>query len=317
MAYPIPAVNEPVLGSRSFEAEILSSGATSTAWRVRCDHKDLVVRTPRPDSKRPITYRSEHRILEALYAQDQPVPQPISVGVNQALHALANASTWSITGPAAGTPLGSDRLTREAALCLGRLLQALHALPCSGYGRLTETSSELHGQQRTPIEGMLARWNRAKLWPFDQSNLSRHAIARLAPDLLDDLLQAQPSLWTIASESHTVINHSDLHGQHIFVNGGQLSGVIDFGAVFIGGPGWDFAVLAFYHGWQTASMVLESYEPDLIQRRELLRRARYLALVVALYKLEKAINHQPTTQQLKQITGFTTDTLLLLDEQSR
>jgi hypothetical protein len=55
----------------------------------------------------------------------------------------------------------------------------------------------------------------------------------------------------------------------------------------------------------------------LIQRREVLRRASYLALVVALYKLEKAINHQPTTQQLKQITGFTTDTLLLLDEQSR
>ncbi len=48
----------------------------------------------------------------------------------------------------------------------------------------------------------------------------------------------EKSIKQIAEDRDVVLVHSDLHGKHIFVKDNRLSGLIDFGAAFIGVPDW-------------------------------------------------------------------------------
>jgi len=116
----------------------------------------------------------------------------------------------------------------------------------------------------------------------------------------------------ITTQEEVVLNHSDLYGEHIFTSGENLSGVIDFGAAFIATRGWDLAALAHYHGWAVVEVILKSYSQNDRQYRHLLQQTRYLALVVGLYKLEKAVTARSEANKQRRIVQFVAETLSLL-----
>ncbi|MEO1288164.1 MAG: aminoglycoside phosphotransferase family protein, partial [Chloroflexota bacterium] len=295
------------------EVKKLGSGATSTAWRINCGSDQFVFRTTNHATNRQITYRSEFLILKSLYAKGLPVPEPICNSFEQVGEFDENVSAWAITRLVVGDPILKNPLTAKVANQLGEFLQILHELPCSNFGRLDEQSSNLKGQQTTQISGISARWCWAVLWSYDNSVLSEHPIASMAPNLLNSLMRVETELWRITTQDAVVINHSDLYGEHIFTLHDNLSGIIDFGAAFIGIQGWDFAVLAYYHGWEMVKVTLKSYSQNSNQYSYLLYQAHYLALVVGLYKLEKAVKTKRDVNKQQRIIQFVAETLSLLN----
>ena len=294
------------------EVKKLGSGATSTAWWITCGSDHFVFRATHHTTNRPITYQSEFLILHSLYEQGLPVPEPLYNSFDQASDFGESVSAWAITRSIVGNPILKNRLTANVASQIGAFLQVLHQLPCSDFGRLNEQSKRLQGQQVTHVSGIRARWCWAKLWPYDHSLLSDHPITILAPNLLNALMRIETELWRITTQEEVVLNHSDLYGEHIFTSHENLSGVIDFGAAFIATRGWDFAVLAHYHGWEVVEVILKSYSQNDRQYSHLLHQARHLALVVALYKLDKAVTARLEADKQRRIVQFVAETLSLL-----
>ena len=298
-----------LLGHTHCEVKSLGAGATSRAWLISCRSDQFVLRTVHSTTNRPITYRSEFLILQNLYKQGLPVPEPLYNSFEQTFQLDEHTSAWAITRLVAGKPILNNKLTPKVARQLGTFLKVFHQLPCSKFGRLNEKSDHLIGKQTSPIEGIRARWCWAQLWLFDNSALSEHPITTLAPTLLNPLKAIETTLWDIATKEDAVLAHSDLYGEHIFVDEGNLSGVIDFGATFIGARSWDFAVLAHYHGWETVETILQTYCKDRSEYSDLLQKTHYLTIIVGLYKLEKAVRIKRKISKQERITQFISDTL--------
>lgn len=296
-----------LVGARSAQITPLTRGATSAAYRVDDDKRSLIVRLIPTGTNRPVTYQSEFTILRMLQAKGAPVPQPILTST-EAGALLFSSEPWAVTSIVPGMAIGKTPVSPTTACELGLFLKVLHALPVSGFGRLCEEAARLCGQQADPVTGLCARWCWAPLWPFDGSVLWTHPIAHCAPELVSRLMSLQDNLTNIANEGDAVLNHSDLHGEHIFVFGDKLTGIIDFGATAISTPAWDFAVIAFYHGWQTCQTVLDSYA-DLPDREQLLMQTQKVAIILALYKTAKAIQADADHAKVNKIVQFLANVL--------
>lgn len=297
---------EHVLDLKNYEIERSGTGASSMAWKVNGNGAAFVLRMMRPAANRPVTYQSEFAILRTLHADGFRVPEPITNSFEQPYNAGESLPPWAITRVIPGQPILKAKLNSVAAAQLGQFLTDLHALPVRAYGRLIEHNAPLHGQQSTPLAGICARWCWAQLWPFDQSKLFEHPISQLMPELLPRLSACESLLWNIATDEQVVLNHSDLYGEHIFLHDDDLSGIIDFGAAFIAVPAWEFAVLAHYHGWNAVEAILAAYQPA---TPDLLDQSHHLALVVALYKLQKAVKAEVPAPKIQRIMAFVRETL--------
>ena len=297
-----------VLNHTMCEIESAGSGASSTAWIISCNKDNYVLRVMPPNMNRPVTYRSEFIILKSLFNDGLPVPEPLLTSFSHPTK-LHGAEAWAITRPVPGKPILKNKLEPSICVHIGQFLRHLHALPCSGFGRLVEEAETITGQQLSHIEGIRARWCWAKIWPFDDSLLDEHPIAMMQPDLFRAISALQEDISQCGQANNVVLNHADLYGEHIFIHNGRLSGIIDFGAAFIGVAGWDFAVIAFYHGWNALKTILEHYAHDESDYSYLLRQSQLLAIAVGLYKLDKAVTANRATEKLQRVLRFLSETI--------
>lgn len=286
----------------------LGRGATSSAWKVTHARDAFIVRFMPVSTQRPVTYQSEFTILRVLMDRGCPVPKPVmtSVEANRPISGVPEA--WAVTQVVPGEPVKNGLISSGVMYDLGRLLSVLHALPVTGFGRLVEQPDALVGQQESHLDGVRARWCWADLWPFDGGNLRQHPFAKRRLHLTEKLQGFEEAIFKVVSDEPVALTHSDLHGEHIFQRDGALSGVIDFGAAFIGVPAWDFAVIAFYHGWPTVQATVSGYTYPL-GKRQLLQQTRMLALVVGLYKLSKAAKERASESKIERILQFLSRTL--------
>jgi 5-methylthioribose kinase len=190
---------------------------------------------------------------------------------------------------------------------LGKFLHTLHEIEVTGFGRLVEKPRVIAGRKDTHISGLMDRWCWAGLWPYDDAPLANHAIAKLRPDALSRLELFGHEIAGLARVNHVSLVHSDLHGEHIFESNGHLSGVIDFGAAFVGLPAWDFGSIAFYHGWDTAIRCMNGYSSTAVQ--DIGWQARLMSLVIALYKLARADSTETSQAKVQRILKFIDETL--------
>lgn len=287
--------------------KLLGDGASSRAWQISDGDQSFIVRTMRDGSNRPVTYQSEFAILRHLALDGCPVPRPI-LNSCEVAGLASQPFSWSITGMVAGKSVGSGPLSYKVASQLGHFLATLHRLPVSGYGRLCESTTLLCGQQQNQLDGICARWCWAPIWPYDQSVLSHHRVVDWAPQLIEPLLLLQTRLLALMDTEQVVVNHADLHGEHIFQQDNNLTGIIDFGAAFIGIAAWDFAVLAYYHGWHICRVALEGYLQGMAQQAlkfdMFWRQVQEVAVVVALYKLAKISNPVVSSDKVARAITF-------------
>ena len=308
-AQKVQQIAQTALGTSIDQQILLGRGATSEAWQVGIGNDDFVVRFIPIGTKRPVTYQSEFTILRLLRAQGYNVPKPV-LNSAECQQILPNVpEPWAVTGLIDGSAILKEQLPQQAAKELGAMLAAIHTLPVKHFGRLAEQPGELCGLQSDPLMGTKARWCHAALWPLDGSMLEAHPIATMLSHLIGELQQMQMELMDAVQAENVVLTHSDLHGEHIFVKDQQLAGIIDFGVAFIGNPAWDFASLAFSHGWSVVEDVLTGYTNSAEQRSYLLNNTQKLALAVSLYKLDKALKANAPATKVQRIVAFIEKTL--------
>lgn len=281
----------------------LGRGATSSAWKVTHGRDAFIIRFMPAGTPRPATYQSEFTVLHALMERGCPVPMPVMASVEDNRPIPGVLEAWAVTQVSPGEPVKNSPISSDLAHGLGRFLSILHALPVTGFGRLVEQPDGLTGQQESHLEGVRARWCWANLWPLDGSELRQHPFSERRLHLTEKLQGFEEAIFNAVSDEPIALTHSDLHGEHIFQRDGALSGVIDFGAAFIGVPAWDFAVIAFYHGWPAVQATVSGYVYPLGTQR-LLQQTRMLALVVGLYKLSKAAKERASESKVERILQF-------------
>ncbi len=292
----------------------LGRGATSAAYQGTAGDKTIIVRMIPLGTNRPVTYQSEFTILRLLRDEGCPVPKPILNSAEHPDQLKDIVEPWAVTEVIKGQAIKKSCITPEVARELGRFTSTLHDLPTKGYGRLAEQKMRLQGLQNDHQAGVCARWCWADIWPFDNSNVEQHPISTVAPQTVKILSDLEPSIHEILTQDQPVLNHSDLHGEHIFVQDGALAGIIDFGVAFISVPAWEFAVMAFYHGWPATQEMLIGYSPAKEVQAHQLKQAQKLAIVVALYKLSKAKAAQAPLEKVARIRKFITDSLGMLQK---
>jgi aminoglycoside phosphotransferase (APT) family kinase protein len=178
-------------------------------------------------------YRVEATLLPEL-APALPLPVPVPV---------RSGDGWILSRRIVGTPFTADADVRP----LGELLVALHAFP-------VERACSLGAKTHVPAE--------------DAGRFRRHVLPLLEPHEARDaerLLEEH-----VAAEYEPRLTHADLGPEHVLVDGGRITGVIDWTDARIGDPAIDLA-------WtlQAAPQITDSYPVD----AELRRRARiYRAL---------------------------------------
>lgn len=281
----------------------LGQGATSAAWHVTTLKDAFIIRLMPAGTKRPVTYQSEFTILRMLRREGCPVPEPVMSSVEQAIPLNDISEPWAITRVVPGVAMRDNPLAPELAHELGRFLAIVHSLPVTGFGRLIEKPAGLTGQQPDPLTGVRARWCWADLWPFDGSKFEQHPFSLISPHIQSKMQMVKEAIIDSIVDKPVALTHSDLHGEHIFETEGSLSGIIDFGAAFLGAPAWDFAVIAFYHGWPAVQATLSGYESPL-NKEQLLLQVQLLALVVGLYKLSKAVKIRAPKTKVARIVQF-------------
>jgi len=259
----------------------LASGRSSQAWYTADENQERVIRVPIPNSGRLPSYRSEALIGELLADRGHPVSQWQTQTVDDV--------ECTIGTMLEGNPSDYDtEWTSSFVDRLAAILRDLHALPTHGWGPLENRNDRLQGSSTTENEGIIDRWFHGQMWPFEGSDLLTHPLARLEPDIATVIARQRDAILAASRGPYGLV-HSDLHKEHLLQIDAELTGVLDFGAAFIGSTAWDFALIHWYYGAQNTLRVARSYGSG----SYLTERAALLAVAVGCYKVAKS-PHDPT-----------------------
>lgn len=254
--------------------EVLGLGKSSTAWRVLHGGNRSVLRIPIEGSGRNLSYRFEAHLAARLAEQGHPVCRWTVEAEGDGL--------CSIGPELLGSPVEYDQpWSAEFASGLADVLRSVHNLPHDRYGPLVDTNSVV-GESDNELDGIRSRWSLAAIWPFDESDFADHPIWVSNPELAQMISPLRSDILGAAGAPYGVL-HSDLHRLHLFVEDERLSGVLDFGAAFIGSIAWDFALVRWYYGDENLRL-FGRYYPNV---GELAERGFLLACAVGCYKLAK------------------------------
>ncbi len=285
----------------------LGRGVASSAWRVDDESDSYVVRVRRSTSPLPCTYLSESAILRKLRSGGWPVPIPLGTSYDFADTGPFDVA-WSVTSMVPGSSISNRAITDPVAESLGEFLAGLHGLPGANYGPLAQTPLELSGLSASPLRGLQLRWRSGQAWPMDGSALMDHPIAESLPVAASTLGAQESHILDLLCLGTPSIVHSDLHQDHIFVQDGVLSGVIDFGGALIASPAWDFAALAVFLDWQSADRVARGYarwSSATVSANEITATA----LVLALYRFSVEWTFDPESTEAKRLVRFLDETI--------
>lgn len=277
------------------EAVFLAVGASSQAFRAG----RVVIRiaaSPQTDSR----FQADAQIRARLHAAGHPVALPLGVG------RLPDGHRYSLDENAEGAPAAD--LNAAECFAVGRVLSALHALPCSGYGLLQDRPDALVGCADTPTDGFRTRLQDA--WPFGESPLSAHPLTRDLPQTWRRLEALRPELLALTS-APVVVCHTDLHAEQLLwtptPNGSrQLSALLDFGDAACGPASWDVASFAYFHGWQRAEWLQTA-----LNLSSPAGQAELIAVLLAFHRAARALAQQRPAR-LQEAQAFLTVTLARL-----
>jgi aminoglycoside phosphotransferase (APT) family kinase protein len=216
--------------------EFLANGWDNELYRVG---DELVARLPRRMLGAQII-KNEQRWLPGLAPKlPLPVPVPVRIGVP----GCGYPYSWSVVPYLPGVPAAQASFDAAgAAAAVGGFLGALHAP--------APADAPANPFRGIPLAGRAGTFaaNLALL----AGQVDREAVLRAWDAALAAPGYGGPPVWL----------HGDLHPANILVDGGQVSGVIDFGDITAGDPASDLAVAwmllppgchaSFWSAYQTA-----------------------------------------------------------------
>lgn len=240
------------------EVKAVDGGWTNQMWRLG---PDLAVRIPRTGDA-PGLLRREHRLIPDI-ASRLPLPVPVPTRLVEPSERFPHH--WLITTWVHGTPADLAPITDPgSAAVLAEFLTALHL-----EGPADNPANDGRG---APLADMHER--------FEQT------LERL-PGIDADRARAvwREALDAPSHEGTGVWLHGDLHPANVVVEDGRLSGVIDFGEIFVGDPAVDLAAAWILLPDGATDTFFNAYKTT----EDVIRRARGLALFKAFVLIEIGI----------------------------
>jgi aminoglycoside phosphotransferase (APT) family kinase protein len=153
----------------------------------------------------------------------------------------------------AGGPITADH---PALRELGAGLRRLHDVKLPGFGWLAEASWDERGPVSLPHGS----------WTGFLNSLTGDA-RRLGSVIAAPVADAAAAAMDVHAEALAAVEvgalcHGDLKPAHVRVEGGRLTGMIDWGDAVVGDPLWDIARFAHRTDARSLASLLEGYEPD-------------------------------------------------------
>jgi aminoglycoside phosphotransferase (APT) family kinase protein len=304
-ALAIETILNTVSRKQGWQLRLLGGGASSVAWQADNGDEHWIVRAMSHDNSKPVSYPQEFAVMRQLYAAGFSVPEPLYL--HEEVDFPIVAFPWMISRRAEGEVIKKAALPKAAAEDLGRLLAFLHAIPAEGWGWLHLRDGCFVGNAATPLDGARERWQANPIWPLDTTSLEAHPLSYNANFFTPTLKRHAPDLLRAASLGKRALCHSDLHREHIYLNGDNLAALIDFGDICLLPPAWDFAIAARYYGWPAVVQMLATYDAE--NAEALIRQALALGVIVALYKFNRQYRSQAPILLRAQTLYFLQNTL--------
>lgn len=231
--------------------------ATNVVYEVDVDDRRFMLKA----SANRDALRAEAWACARAYAAGFPAPE-ILVDVQQMGSDSGMAAF--VMGRVAGEPITKGHAAfRE----LGAAVRCLHEIKLPGFGPLADAAWD----QRDGFTMHCPSW-----FEFltgicnDTRRLAEScAIASFVADAVETAMQAHADELTKATGS---LCHGDLKANHIFIERGRLTGVIDWGDAVVGDPCWEVARYAHRGDAQSLSLLLQAYDPDRSMADELAGR---------------------------------------------
>jgi aminoglycoside phosphotransferase (APT) family kinase protein len=197
--------------------EVMTNGWDNVMCRVG---GELVARMPRREMGARLIVH-EQRWLPVLQPRlPLPVPAPVRTG----RPGLGYPWPWSLVAFIPGQVAARTPPTgpRDAAVCMGRFLAALHTTAAPDAPPHTTRGVPLASRAEAVAENLGLLGGRV-----DHAAVMRAWEAAVAAPMWDG-----PPMWL----------HGDLHPANILVHRGRISGVIDFGDITSGDPAADLSI---------------------------------------------------------------------------
>lgn len=318
-----PAIAQMVMavtGDQPTDLRIAGQGVTAVAWRVEVDAPVeggaycVMVGLPThgPESEWPGAggqIEARASVLRVLRERDDRGPEVLGTSASDGVPERLRRWSWMVTSWMRGAPLAAaDEITAEVARDVGELLARLHAIPVTGHGLLADEPGALRGASDDPGAHFTSRWGQA-LWPFDGRPLAAHPLIGVAPALALQVGTLREQLLAYETQGARAICHTDFSPGHLWVEGGRLTGLIDFGDAAVLPPATDLAVFAATYGWDATEALLEGYASNSVLRDIRRAEAYQLAVLVALQRIEKATTFRPDPARVQRAVAFLEATL--------
>lgn len=320
-----PTVAQMVIaatGDAPTDLRIVGQGVTALAWRVEVDRPVeggaycVLVGLPKhgPESEWPGAggqIEARAAVLEALRERDARCPEVLGTATSEGVPERLRRWSWMVTSWMRGGPLGdASEMTAEVAREVGEVVAQLHAIPVGGHGLLVDTRQELRGASDVPGADFTSRWGQ-ELWPFDGRPLAAHPVVQAAPQLALQAGALREPLLAYADRGARALCHSDFSPGHVWVEGGRLAGLIDFGDAAVLPPATDVALFASSYGWELTEAFLEGYASNSVLRDIRRAEAFQLGVMVALQRVEKYVRFRPDEARARRAVAFLEGTLPL------
>jgi aminoglycoside phosphotransferase (APT) family kinase protein len=242
----------PELEMRSLRR--LAEGWDNSVWLV---DERYAFRFPHREIAIPGFHR-ELEVLPKLPALPLAVPRPVFVGQSTDEFPWPFFGSELIPGVEAGDAQLDDAERVDVGVSLARFLRELHAVEL-------DLALPLDANRRTDMT------RRATLAREQLGEVERLGSWRAPPRVEELLAEAQ----RLPPPEQPVLVHGDLHFRHVLVDGGAVSGVIDWGDVCRSDPAIDLPLLWSFVPPKGRPAFLEAYGP--VNDAQLLR-ARVLAV---------------------------------------
>jgi aminoglycoside phosphotransferase (APT) family kinase protein len=232
----------------------LAEGWDNSVWLV---DERYAFRFPHREIAIPGFHR-ELEVLPRLPALPLPVPRPVFVGRPTEEFPWPFFGSGLLLGVEAGDAQLDDAARVDVGVALARFLRELHAV---------ELDVELPLDANRRMD--MAR--RATLAREQLSDVERLGVWRPPPHVEELISEAQ----RLPPPEQPALVHGDLHFRHVLVDGGAVSGVIDWGDVCRSDPAIDLPLLWSFVPPEGRTAFLDAYGP--VNEAQLLR-ARVLAV---------------------------------------
>jgi aminoglycoside phosphotransferase (APT) family kinase protein len=253
---PAPAPNEHEialfiatnLGRQTTRIARTEAFATNAVYEVDVDGRRFMLKA----SSNRDALRAEAWACARAYAAGFPAPE-ILVDVLQI--GLDSGMAAFVMSRVVGEPITKGH---TAFRDLGAAVRRLHEVKLPGFGPLADATWD----QRDGFTMHCPSW-----FEFltgicnDTRRLAEScAIASFVADAVETAMQAHADELTKATTGS--LCHGDLKANHIFVEHGALTGVIDWGDAVVGDPCWEVARYAHRGDAESLSLLLRGYDPD-------------------------------------------------------